>query len=143
MRTPTKGIFLSYASQDTDAARRVCDAMRAAGSRAQSQQAGICKKTVNHPTFENHARAEWDKLDESVKEPLRHLLKKRLDAPHLPSTALHRDLANCYRIKLLKQGYRLIYQVIYQRLVVLVIPAGKHDKNAVYDAALKRRQDKP
>ena len=101
------------------------------------------KKTVDHPTFENHARAEWDKLDESVKEPLRHLLKKRLDAPHLPSTALHRDLANCYRIKLLKQGYRLIYQVMYQRLVVQVIPAGKRDKNAVYDAALKRRQDKP
>jgi len=29
--TPTGAVFLSYASQDTDAARRICDALRAAG----------------------------------------------------------------------------------------------------------------
>ena len=30
-RAPTGAVFLSYASQDTDAARRICDALRAAG----------------------------------------------------------------------------------------------------------------
>ena len=29
----TKGILLSYASQDTDAARRICDALRSVGRR--------------------------------------------------------------------------------------------------------------
>jgi hypothetical protein len=29
--TPNKAVFLSYASQDADAARRICDALRAAG----------------------------------------------------------------------------------------------------------------
>jgi TIR domain len=31
MNRPTKAIFLSYASQDADAARRICDALRAVG----------------------------------------------------------------------------------------------------------------
>lgn len=88
--------------------------------------------------FENHARAEWDKLDGSVKEPLRRALKKRLEQPHVLSAALHGDLANCYKIKLLKQCYRLIYQVIDRELIVLVISIGKRDKSAVYEAALKR-----
>lgn len=105
-----------------------------------SAKAASAKKTVYRLAFENHARAEWDKLDESIKEPLRRLLKRRLDAPHVPSAALRGDLANCYKIKLLKQGYRLIYQVIDQRLIVLVISVGKRDKNAVYDAAIKRLQ---
>ena len=104
-------------------------------SRAKAQSA---KTPAYHLAFENHARAEWDKLDGSIKEPLRRLLKKRLDAPHVPSAALHGGLANCYKIKLLRQGYRLIYQVLDQRLIVLMISVGKRDKNAVYDAAIKR-----
>ena len=99
------------------------------------------KKPVYGLAFEVHARAEWDKLDGSVKEPLRSLLKKRLKSPHVPSAALHGGLANCYKIKLLKQGYRLIYQVIDQQLIVLVISVGKRDKNAVYQAAMKRLQN--
>src|SRR6478609_3692688 len=31
MSDPGKAVFLSYASQDTEAARRICDALRAAG----------------------------------------------------------------------------------------------------------------
>ncbi len=31
MTTPSKSVFLSYASQDTDAARQICEALRAAG----------------------------------------------------------------------------------------------------------------
>ncbi len=31
MSDPTKAVFLSYASQDADAAKRICDALRAAG----------------------------------------------------------------------------------------------------------------
>jgi len=100
----------------------------------------MAKKLRYGLAFENHARAEWDKLDGSVKEPLRRLLKKRLESPHVPSAALHGGLTDCYKIKLLKQGYRLIYQVIDQQLIVLVISVGKRDKSAVYAAAVKRLQ---
>ena len=42
------------------------------------------------------------KLDGSVKEPLRKLLKKRLDNPHVPGAALHGALTGHYKIKLKK-----------------------------------------
>jgi mRNA interferase RelE/StbE len=91
--------------------------------------------------FEISARAEWDALDGSIKEPMRKLLKKRLDAPRVVSAQLHGELGDCYKIKLRKQGYRLVYQVIDDRLLVLVIAVGKREREVVYKAALKRLRE--
>lgn len=91
--------------------------------------------------FEDTARNEWDALDGSVKEPLRKALKARLENPHIAGNALRGDLIGCYKIKLLKQGYRLIYRVLDTKLIVLVIAVGKRDKDTVYRAALKRLRD--
>jgi len=88
--------------------------------------------------FQDAALVEWKKLDGSVKEPLRRLLKKRLETPRVKGAELHGALADCYKINLRAQGFRLIYQVQDQRLIVLVISVGKRDKNAVYEAAIKR-----
>lgn len=107
---------------------------------ASKRKPATAKKPTYRLAFEDHALVEWNKLDGSVKEPLRRLLKKRLETPHVPSAALHGELTNCYKIMLLKQGYRLIYQVIDQQLIVLVISVGKRDKNTVYEAAMKRLQ---
>lgn len=90
--------------------------------------------------FENTALAEWKALDGSIKDVLRKHLKKRLASPHVKGAALHGELSHCYKIKLRQQGYRLVYQVIDQQLIVLVISLGKRDKYAVYEAALKRLQ---
>jgi mRNA interferase RelE/StbE len=84
------------------------------------------------------ALEEWNRLDGSVKEPLRKLLKKRLAAPHVPGARLHGDLANCYKIKLLKQGYRLVYTVIDEEVVVLVLSVDKREDALVYVAAKNR-----
>ena len=108
-------------------------------SKARTPRLAPARKTYRL-AFENAARAEWDKLDGSVKETLRRLLKKRLEAPHVKGAELHGELINCYKIKLRKLGYRLIYQLLDQRLIVLVISVGKRDKNAVYAAAIKRLQ---
>jgi len=62
----------------------------------------------------------------------------RLQAPHVPDAQLHRELAGCFKIKLLKQGYRLVYIVEDEELVVLVLSAGKREDNAAYRAAAKR-----
>jgi mRNA interferase RelE/StbE len=84
------------------------------------------------------ALEEWNRLDGSVKEPLRKLLKKRLASPHGPGARLHGDLANCYKIKLLKQGYRLVYTVLDEEVVVLVLSVDKREDALAYDAAKKR-----
>ncbi|EIC19391.1 type II toxin-antitoxin system RelE family toxin [Thiorhodovibrio frisius] len=54
---------------------------------------------------------EWNALDGSVKALFKKLLKKRLAQPHVPGAELHRELRDCYKIKLRKQGYRLVYQI--------------------------------
>ena len=88
--------------------------------------------------FVPSAWAEWQKLDGSVKEPLRKLLKKRLDNPHVPGSALHGELAGYYKIKLNKQGYRLVYGVEDDVLIVMVMAVDKREDNAVYQTATKR-----
>ena len=81
---------------------------------------------------------EWNGLDGSVKEVLRKLLKKRLVQPHVPGAQLHGSLRDCYKIKLLKQGYRLIYQVQDDVLIVLVLAVDKREDLAAYRSAIER-----
>ncbi len=88
--------------------------------------------------FLPEALEEWNALDGSVKTVLRKLLKKRLVQPHVPGAELHGDLRNCYKIKLLKQGYRLVYQVEDGVLVVLVLAIDKREDLAAYRSAIER-----
>jgi mRNA interferase RelE/StbE len=87
------------------------------------------------------ALSEWEKLDGSVKEPLRKLLKKRLNEPCVSGAKLHGDLQNCYKIKLLKQGYRLVYVVESDELVILVLAVDKREDSTVYASAISRLKD--
>ena len=57
----------------------------------------------------------------------------------MPSAKLHGDLQNAYKIKLRDAGYRLVYEVIDQRLVIVVIAIGKRDHDEVYQIAIKRQ----
>lgn len=88
--------------------------------------------------FVPDALAEWEALDGSVKDVLRKLLKKRLVQPHLPGSQLHGDLNHCYKIKLKKQGYRLIYTVEDEVMVVLVLAVDKREDFTAYHAAMER-----
>lgn len=89
--------------------------------------------------FDVDALKEWRKLDGSIREQLKKQLVKRLQAPHVPSARLHGDLQNTYKIKLRDTGYRLVYEVIELRLVVLVIAVGRRDHDEVYLVASRRR----
>jgi mRNA interferase RelE/StbE len=88
--------------------------------------------------FVPDALKEWQLLDGSIREPLRKALKKRLEQPHLPGAELHADLRGCYKIKLRKQGYRLIYLVEDDALIVLVLAIDRRDNLAAYRSALTR-----
>jgi mRNA interferase RelE/StbE len=52
---------------------------------------------------------------------------------------LRGDLHNTYKIKLRDVGYRLVYEVIDQRLVVVVIAIGRRDHDEAYQIAIKRK----
>lgn len=84
------------------------------------------------------ALEEWHRLDGSVKAPLKKLLAKRLDNPHVPGGELHGPLAGCYKIKLRQQGVRLIYAVEDDVLIVTVIAVDKREDGGVYESSLKR-----
>lgn len=88
--------------------------------------------------FLPEALAEWNALDGSVKAVLKKLLLKRLEQPRTPGAELRGDLRDCYKIKLLRQGYRLVYQVEDDVLVVLVLAVSKREDMAVYRAAVDR-----
>lgn len=92
--------------------------------------------------FVPSAWAEWQKLDGSVKEPLRKLLKKRLDNPHVPGAALHGALAGHYKIKLNQQGYRLVYGVQDDVVIVMVMAIDKREDSVVYQSAMQRVSEK-
>ena len=83
------------------------------------------------------ALKEWQKLDSNTKEQFKKKLAKRLESPKVPKDKL-RDFDNVYKIKLKALGYRLAYEVIDERLVVLVLVVGKRENNAVYDELAKR-----
>lgn len=83
------------------------------------------------------ALKEWQQLDASVREPLKKKLAERLEAPRIPSAALH-GLADCYKIKLHSVGYRLVYRADDEEVFVTVITAGRRDKNKVYQTAQQR-----
>ena len=88
--------------------------------------------------FHELALKEWRKLDGSIKAQFQNALSKRLKTPHVPSARLRGDLQNTYKIKLRDVGYRLVYEVIDQKLVVMVIAIGKRDHIEAYLSAVKR-----
>ena len=68
-------------------------------------------------------------------------LKKKL-ATILVNPRIHanrlRALPDCYKIKLRSSGYRLVYQVIDQEIVVFVVAVDKREREQVCMKAAER-----
>lgn len=90
-------------------------------------------------TFLEQALKEWKKLPPNIQSQFKKKLAERLENPHVPASALH-NMPDCYKIKLKSAGYRLVYRVFNNRLVVQVVAVGKRDKLAVYNKAHERLQ---
>jgi len=90
--------------------------------------------------FDDRALREWDALDGSVRKKFEKKLEKLIWHPHSPGNELHRDLSGFYKIKLRKDGYRLVYQVIDDRIVIYVIAVGHRADNEIYELASKRKE---
>ncbi|ESS72855.1 hypothetical protein MGMO_44c00030 [Methyloglobulus morosus KoM1] len=76
------------------------------------------------------AKKEREKLDNSVKAQFKTKLEKCLENPHSPANKL-RDFDSAYKIKLRLSGYRLVYEVDDQDIIVFVIAVGKRENNVV------------
>ncbi|MGE4240516.1 type II toxin-antitoxin system RelE family toxin [Ramlibacter sp.] len=91
--------------------------------------------------FHPEALEEWHALDNSIRAPLKKLLAKRLEHPHIPGSALHPPLAGCYKIKLQKAGVRLVYEVIDEEVIVYVLAVDRREDGRVYGSAVRRTAD--
>jgi mRNA interferase RelE/StbE len=87
--------------------------------------------------FERKAEKAFAKLGEPIKTQFKEKLKKVLQNPHIEANKLHGSLSGCYKIKLRQSGYRLVYKVEDQELIVLVLAVGKRDRKDAYLKATK------
>ena len=87
--------------------------------------------------FMEEALKEWRHLDSTVREQFKTKLTERLQNPRVPSAKLSGHLDR-YKIKLRSIGYRLVYEVRDNQLIVVVVAVGKRERNGVYKVAAKR-----
>ncbi|KEY59603.1 type II toxin-antitoxin system RelE/ParE family toxin [Serratia sp. DD3] len=87
--------------------------------------------------FRTDALKEWGNLDQSIQQQFAKKLKKCTENPHIPSAKL-RGMPGCYKIKLRASGFRLVYQVIDNELIIAVVAVGKREDSEVYNLASKR-----
>ena len=87
--------------------------------------------------FVDDALKEWAKLDGATREQFKKKLAERLVTPRVPSAKLSGQ-KDRYKIKLRNVGYRLVYEVRDNELIVVVVAVGKRERNAVYKAAAQR-----
>ena len=89
--------------------------------------------------FKPKALKEWKKLDYSIKLQFHKKLQERLVTPRV----LHSKLSgfpNVYKIKLRSSGFRLAYEVVDEKVIVVVLSVGKRENNAVYAEIAKRME---
>lgn len=87
--------------------------------------------------FKKSALKEWQKLAAPLQQQFKKKLVQRLENPHVPSAKLS-GAENLYKIKLRQSGYRLVYLVEDDVIVVTVLAVGKRERNEVYTKALQR-----
>lgn len=87
--------------------------------------------------FREDALKEWQKLDKAIQQQFAKKIKKCSVNPHNPSAKL-RGLKDCYKIKLRSSGFRLVYQVIDDVLIIAVVAVGKRERSEVYNLASER-----
>lgn len=80
---------------------------------------------------------EFRKLSLDLRKQFVAKLQERAENPRVESAKL-RGMKDCYKIKLRNSGYRLVYQVIDERIVVKVIAVGKRERNETYEKAKNR-----
>ena len=78
--------------------------------------------------FTETALKEFDKLSPDIANQFLKKLEKIVENPRIPKNKLRGSgVKDLYKIKLRQSSFRLLYEVIDDRLVVLVIKIGRCD----------------
>ncbi|KXL56010.1 type II toxin-antitoxin system RelE family toxin [Escherichia coli] len=88
--------------------------------------------------FDERAFKEWKNLDKTIRDQFKKKLRKLQHNPYTGATRLHGDLVGCFKIKLRASGFRLIYKVIDEEIVIWGIAVGKRERSNVYNIASER-----
>ncbi len=81
-----------------------------------------------------------EKVSRSTPTAVQEETNRTPENPHVPSAKLS-GAENIYKIKLRQSGYRLVYQVENDIIVVTVLAVGKRERSEVYTKALQRLDD--
>ncbi|MHC8347643.1 type II toxin-antitoxin system RelE family toxin [Pseudomonas sp. RT6P73] len=92
--------------------------------------------------FDRRALKEWNKLGDTLRQQFKKKLAEILENPRIEANRL-RQLPDCYKLKLRSAGYRLIYQVLDQEVVVFVVAIGKREREVAYQDAQDRIGQQP
>ena len=87
--------------------------------------------------FKKSAYKEWNKLGATLREQFKKKLLERLENPHVPASKLS-GADNLYKIKLRQSGYRLVYKVEDDVIIVTVLAVGKRERSDVDKKAIHR-----
>jgi mRNA interferase RelE/StbE len=93
----------------------------------------ICRRE-----FLPSALKEWRKLGPEIRAQFKAHLNRRLEEPHVDSARI-RGYQNHYKIKLRSVGYRLVYEVEEETIMVYVMCVGRRD--TIYKTVQKRRSE--
>ena len=77
------------------------------------------------------SKKEWNKLGSTITEQFKKKLKERLENPKVQKDKLS-GYSNIYKIKLRSSGFRLVYEAIEDKIIVLVLTVGKRENDKVY-----------
>lgn len=83
------------------------------------------------------ALKEWQKLSPTIQSQFKKKLVERLANPRIAAHKLS-GYDSVYKIKLRAVGYRLVYEVIDDKLLVYVIAVGKRSNNDIYKRVSQR-----
>lgn len=83
------------------------------------------------------SKKEWENTNKSIQSQLRKKLAKVRFNPKVPKNKLS-GMSDCYKIKLRRAGYRLVYQVVDDKIQLIIWAVDKREDSKVYDSALKR-----
>jgi mRNA interferase RelE/StbE len=83
--------------------------------------------------FDIDAQKDWNKLNNAVKTAFKKILERRLNNPVVPKDRIR----NCgdeklYKIKLKSQGFRLVYKIEDELIILLIVAVGKRENDEVY-----------
>jgi len=82
--------------------------------------------------FTDISNKEYKKLNSTIQEQFKKKLKERLENPRVQKDKLS-GYSNIYKIKLRSSGFRLVYEVKDEQILVLVLTVAKRENNKVYE----------